>query len=446
MSINGIKLSESARRAIETLNENGYRAFVVGGAVRDLLSGKTPSDYDVATSALPEEVIKVFDGEKVIKTGLKHGTVTVLLPEPIEITTFRIDGDYEDKRRPSEVRFVREIDGDLKRRDFTVNALAYSQKDGIIDLYGGIEDLKRGIIRAVGEPYKRFEEDALRILRALRFSATEGFKIEKKTSEALIALKDNLKAVSKERVFSELSKIISGKFATEVLLTYAEVFFVVIPELEPCYKFDQRSKWHLYDVYEHIARAVGSVENDETLRWTMLFHDVKKPEKFFIGKDGEGHFYGHAEASANASKEILKRLKAPNKLINAVFLRILYHDAPIKNDVVYIKRKLNSYGEELFFDLLKIKRADNEAQGTALALKESEGLKALKETAESIIENGEPYRVSDLEVSGKDLEDLGFSGERIGETLNSLLSAVIAGDLENDREKLIKSAKKRLKK
>lgn len=446
MSINGIKISESAKNAINILNENGFEAYIVGGAVRDALTGVTPYDYDVATSATPEEVVSVFGEKNVIKTGIKHGTVTALTPMPIEITTFRKDGEYSDRRRPERVEFIGDINTDLKRRDFTVNAIAYSLKGGIIDLYGGLEDIKAKTIRAVGNPYERFDEDALRILRALRFSSTLGFKIEEKTAEALRALKENLKAVSKERVFTELTKLLKGKFVTEVLLEYAEVFFVIIPELAPSYKFDQHSKWHKYDVYEHIARSVGYIRADEVLRYTMLLHDAGKPEKFTVGENGAGHFYGHAEVSAEIAKRVLKRLKAPNKLINSVYLRVLRHDLRIKNDEISVKRKLNEYGEELFFDLMEIRRADGKAQGTVIATEETEKMLEIEKVAREIVSRADCYKLSDLKINGKDLENMGFHGERVGDALNFVLDAVINGDIQNDRERLLNFAVKRLKK
>ncbi|MBO4323499.1 MAG: HD domain-containing protein [Clostridia bacterium] len=443
MSINAIKLSSSAEKVLGTLTEKGYAAYLVGGAVRDFLLGKPVCDYDVATSALPEHVIAVFGEKNCIKTGLKHGTVTVLAPKPVEVTTFRKDGDYFDMRRPETVEFLSDIKEDLQRRDFTVNAMAYSPKDGLIDYFGGLQDLKNKVIRAVGDPYKRFEEDALRILRALRFSSKLGFKIEEKTSAAIRELKKNLSAVSKERIFSELSKLVCGEYAAEVLSEYAEVIFEILPELKPCYKFEQHSKWHRYDVYEHIVRSVGYIKSDETLRFAMLFHDAGKPKKFFIGKDGAGHFYGHAKPSAYIAASALKRLKAPNKLINDVFLLVLEHDKPIKGDDISIKKKLKDLGEKTLFDLIEVKKADHKAQGTVLAEEESKEIFAFEEAVKKIIERGDCYKISSLAVRGDDLKEIGFSGKEIGETLDALLNDVICGNLPNDRERLLKSAEKR---
>ncbi len=440
-----IKLSPAAEKAIEILNENGFEAYAVGGAVRDCLLGKAASDFDVATSATPSETVAAFSGCKTFLTGEKHGTVTVLLGESIEITTFRSDGLYEDKRRPKNVKFVKSIAEDLSRRDFTVNALAYSPKTGIIDLYGGLSDLKEKILRAVGDPETRFDEDALRILRALRFSATLGFEIEENTGAAIKKLKSNLGAVSAERIFSELKKLLSGSYADDVLIKYADVIFEIIPELAPCYKFEQHSKWHAFDVYEHIVRAVKAAPKDETLKLTMLFHDVAKPKKFFIGNDGEGHFYGHAEASASVAAQALKRLKAPNKLINDVFLLVKEHDRQINCDDKAIKKVLSKFGTKFFFDLMAVKAADNAAQGTAFAAESGRRVSALKAHAEEIIERGDCYDLGSLAINGDDLKEIGYCGKAIGKALGDILNDVIVGNLQNDRVALLKSARKRLK-
>ncbi len=444
--IKRIKISKSATLAIEKLKEYGYSAYVVGGAVRDALLDKDVSDFDVTTSATPKEVTEVFKGYPTILTGEKHGTVTVLLPDPVEITTFRADGEYEDMRRPSSVEFVRSLEEDLKRRDFTINALAYDEKGEIIDLYGGISDLNDRVIRAVGNPEKRFQEDALRILRAVRFSAVLGFRIEKETLCAAIKLKKNLKAISKERIFSELVKTLTGEFAVETLIDYPEIIFEIIPEIEPCYKFDQHNKNHLYDVYEHIVRSVGLIESEDYLRLAMFFHDIGKPEKFFIGEDRVGHFYDHASVSAKLASDVLKRIKAPNRLINSVVWLVKNHHLPLDVNEIRLKKMLSENGEDRIFDLIKVKRADAMAKGTnstQISLSEvAEAERVLNE----IVNRGDCYSLSALSVKGEDLKALGLEGEAIGEMLNSLLDDVICGNLKNDKEKLLLSAKKRLKK
>ncbi|HBF86200.1 MAG TPA: CCA tRNA nucleotidyltransferase, partial [Clostridiales bacterium] len=366
-----LTLDAGAEKIIETLEEKGYKAYAVGGCVRDLLLGKIPDDYDVATSAFPEEVIAVFGRENVATTGLKHGTVTVILKgKPFEVTTFRSESGYSDHRRPDSVKFVGSLAEDLKRRDFTVNAVAYNGKEGLIDLYGGLSDLENGVIRAVGDPYERFSEDALRILRAARFSAALGFKVEEKTARAAEELAKDLEKVSEERIFAELTKLLAGKNATETLLKFHGVIFAAIPELGPCYKFLQRSKWHRYDVYEHTARAVGYVKGGAVEKWTMLLHDIGKPDCFSV-KDGEGHFYGHNLRSAEIAKAVLKRLKAPKAFSEKVVTLVSVHDKPIRFTSAAVKREMSAIGKDLFSSLLEVKRADNLAQGTPLALSET---------------------------------------------------------------------------
>ncbi|MBQ7642739.1 MAG: HD domain-containing protein [Clostridia bacterium] len=445
-SISDIKLPEIAEFAIAKLKENGFKAYAVGGIVRDALMGKEGGDTDITTSAFPDEVIKVFNGYEVLPTGLKHGTVTLVTGMgKAEITTFRRDGEYEDMRHPERVEFVGDIGEDLGRRDFTVNAIAYDPEEGIIDLYGGISDINARVLRAVGDPETRFREDALRILRALRFSSELGFGIEENTRLAAIKCVGLLSAVSKERVFAELDKTLKGKFVTDALMTCPEIVFAVIPELEKCYKFAQHSKWHKYDVYEHIARSVGEVPGLSELRWAMLLHDIGKPDCFFT-RDGEGHFYGHGKVSAGIALRVLKRLKAPNKLINEVVWLVEYHDAPIKAGEFSVLKKLREYGEDRFYKMLEVKRADNLAQATELALNENNNISALRKIADELIARGACYSLKDLSISGDELCEIGFGGKEIGETLEDILNEVMAGNIPNDKESLLAWAKRRYEK
>lgn len=437
-----IKLPETIKFVLGKLEKNGFSAYAVGGAVRDYILGNPATDWDVTTSALPDETEKVFSGFKVIKTGIKHGTVTVIANDcPVEITTFRKESGYTDNRHPDNVEFVSDLAEDLKRRDFTVNSLAYNEKEGLIDLYGGLSDLKNEIIRTVGDPRERFSEDALRILRAVRFSSKLGFTIEEKTYAAAKELKENLKNVSAERIFSEFTKTLCGKNVKNALLFYHEIITEIIPEMKPCVGFEQHSKWHLYDVYEHIVRSVEYIRPTAELRLTMFFHDIGKPDCFFT-RDGEGHFYGHPEVSAEKTDKILRRLKAPTAFREEVVFLVKNHDVRLSDSEIKNRKKLNEIGKDRFFLLLDVKKADNAAQGTALAEKEGKEIDKIRAIAEKIIENGEVYDIKQLKISGEDLIKTGFSGKEIGEEMEKLLNACMENNLGNDEESLKAAAEK----
>lgn len=437
-----IKLPETIKFVLGKLEKNGFSAYAVGGAVRDYILGNPATDWDVTTSALPDETEKIFSGFKVVKTGIKHGTVTVIVNGcPVEITTFRKESGYTDNRHPDNVEFVSDLAEDLKRRDFTVNSLAYNEKEGLIDLYGGLSDLKNEIIRTVGDPRERFSEDALRILRAVRFSSKLGFTIEEKTYAAAKELKENLKNVSAERIFSEFTKTLCGKNVKNALLFYHEIITEIIPEMKPCVGFEQHSKWHLYDVYEHIVRSVEYIRPTAELRLTMFFHDIGKPDCFFT-RDGEGHFYGHPEVSAEKTDKILRRLKAPTAFREEVVFLVKNHDVRLSDSEIKNRKKLNEIGKERFFLLLDVKKADNAAQGTALAEKEGKEIDKIRAIAEKIIENGEVYDIKQLKISGEDLIKTGFSGKEIGEEMEKLLNACMENNLGNDEESLKAAAEK----
>ena len=305
-----MELPKEVKNAIGRLEAAGYEAFAVGGCVRDSLLGNEPGDYDLTTAAKPEETKRVFQGEKIVETGIKHGTVTVILGEtPLEITTFRVESEYRDNRRPERVEFTKSIEEDLARRDFTMNALAYSESRGIVDPFGGEADIKAGIIRAVGDPEKRFREDALRIMRALRFASALGFEIEPETEKALLENRALLLNVSAERLSEELLKLLCGQNVRRVLMKYTDVLGVILPELLPMKGFSQQNPHHVYDVLEHSAAAAEKVPPRPALRLGALLHDVGKPRCFTIDENGVGHFYGHAEISAQMAEEILGRLR-----------------------------------------------------------------------------------------------------------------------------------------
>jgi len=428
--------------AIEILENNGYEAYFVGGCVRDMLMGIAPHDFDITTSALPEETVAAFDGFRVILTGLKHGTVTVIIEnEPIEITTFRSDGEYSDHRRPESVSFSRKLEDDLSRRDFTVNAMAYSKRTGLIDLYGGKEDINKGLIRAVGEPEKRFTEDALRILRALRFASEKEFFIEPETAKAILKCLPLIEFVSAERIFSELKRLIMGKGAERVMMDYPEVICRVVPALADCVGFDQHNPHHIYDVYGHTVRALGACPFDIDVRLAALLHDVGKPSTFTLS-DGVGHFYGHTDASLSLAKETLDLLKCDNRTADTVLTLIKYHDPVIEPTEKAVKRLMNKIGSENLDKLLSLKAADNLAQSPdcAARLVTYDEIRRIMSEIES---KKECFSLKSLEVNGDDLIAIGVpKGKEIGALLERLLSAVMDGEAPNDRQHLIDLAMK----
>ncbi len=438
-------LTENANKIIGILTENGYRAYAVGGCVRDFLLNVPCGDIDIAASSLPDktETLLKKAGIKVIETGLKHGTVTALIDgESYEITTFRKDGDYKDSRRPDSVEFVSEIESDLGRRDFTVNAMAYNNTDGIIDLFGGKEDLKNGIIRAVGEPGERFKEDALRIMRALRFASVLGFEIEEITKKALFENAKLLCNISYERIFAELTKLLTGKNAVKVLLEYRKIIGVVIPELIPCFDCAQNNPWHIYNVYEHIARSVGAVRADAELRLTMLLHDIGKPIVKTTDENGVDHFKFHAAVGADIAEKILKRFKVSNELRDKVTALIRFHQSVENVDEIRIKRWLSKIGVEYTRALLEVRTADLKAHNPAKTGYELKRMEEIKQELEAALNAGDAFRISDLAVNGNDLIALGYHGEKIGEKLKKILRLVVDDKLKNEREEILDFLKK----
>lgn len=437
-----MELPKEVKNAIGRLEAAGYEAFAVGGCVRDSLLGNEPGDYDLTTAAKPEETKRVFQGEKIVETGIKHGTVTVILGEtPLEITTFRVESEYRDNRRPERVEFTKSIEEDLARRDFTMNALAYSESRGIVDPFGGEADVKAGIIRAVGDPEKRFREDALRIMRALRFASALGFEIEPETEKALLENRALLLNVSAERLSEELLKLLCGQNVRRVLMKYTDVLGVILPELLPMRGFDQRNPHHVYDVLEHSAAAAEKVPPRPALRLGALLHDVGKPRCFTIDENGVGHFYGHAEISARMAEEILGRLRLDSAAKKEVVSLVKYHGAQIEPTAKSVRRALNKYSPELFFELLLLKRADAAACDPGRPLDE-EYFSALERLGKEIIAEKQCFSLKDLAVKGGDLVAAGFApGPKLGAVLKLLLDKVINGELPNEREKLLDFAK-----
>ncbi len=441
-----MKLPGYVQTLINRLENNGFEAYAVGGCVRDMLMNKTPADYDVTTNARPEEIKRCFDDYTTILVGEKHGTVCVVSEgENVEITTYRIDGDYKDGRHPETVTFTSYIEEDLARRDFTVNAIAYSPKTGLLDPFGGVEDIKRKIIRCVGKAEKRFDEDALRILRAVRFSSVLDFEIDAETEKAVHKRCADLNKISSERIFSELCKLICGKNVKAVLTGFSDVMSVIIPELRETVGFEQRNTHHCYDVYTHTAHVVENCPPDTELRLAALFHDAGKPECFFMGDDGQGHFYGHAAKSEELCRNALSRLKASNSIKKLVCELVRLHDRDIVNTKKSLRRLLSAMSEEGAKRIFFLKKADN----LSLAKEYRSRVEVLSETERAfyeIMENKECVCETDLAISGKDLIELGLEpGRELGKIKREILSAVIDGELENEKNVLVAYAKRIIK-
>lgn len=430
-----MQLSSEVKFVLNRLNEAGYEAYLVGGSVRDFLLNKHNKDIDITTNAIPEEVKRIFVDFPVIDTGIKHGTVTILYNNlPIEITTYRIDGEYQDSRHPKEVKFTSSLKEDLSRRDFTINAMAYNNE--LIDYYGGRDDLKNKMLRAVGNPNKRFEEDALRILRGLRFASNLGFSIEEKT---ILAMRENkllLKNISSERIQNELNAILLGDYVKDVMLDYYDIFEVILPEITPCVCFDQHNSHHIYDVYAHIIVAVSSAVKDKVVRLTLLFHDLGKPESFSLDENKNGHFYRHAEKSEIIARNILNRLKYDNESERQILTLIRYHDAILQDDVKHVKRWLNRLGEDMFRKLIEVQIGDNFAQHPKHRDRQVT-LNNIKKLIDQIIAENNCFNLRQLAVNGYDMIELGYEKFQIKSALQYLLNAVINNEVENERDKLI---------
>lgn len=438
-------IPSGAKRIISVLTERGYDSYIVGGCVRDLLLGKEPNDWDICTSAKPDETIAALDGMHIVKTGLKHGTVTVILEDgPYEVTTFRVDGTYKDNRHPDSVRFVADIREDLARRDFTVNAMAYNETSGLIDPFGGREDLEKRVLRCVGEAAERFNEDALRIMRALRFSSVYGFFAEQRTRDAIHAQKDLLNNIAYERINVELCKTLCGKSVFGVLAEFSDVMRVVIPEFAPCVGFAQRNKYHQYDVYEHIARSVASYGgNDVRISLALLLHDIGKPECFTLGRDGVGHFYGHAGKSVEIASRVMSRLRFDNETQRVVTELIEYHDVPVNDTEKSVRRLVRKLGYDQFARLMELKRADILAQADIDREKRIGVCRSAADIAQKLKDSGACMSRKDLAVNGGDLIKAGVpEGVRIGMILERVLALVTEGELENDRDAILEYVKR----
>ena len=420
---------------MERLEQAGFACYIVGGAVRDWLAGGKPHDYDLCTAATPEQTERIFSDLHVIETGLKHGTVTIVMDgEPIEITTFRTEGAYSDGRRPDSVAFVTDITQDLARRDFTVNAMAWSPRRGLCDPFGGKEDLARKHIRCVGDAETRFQEDALRILRALRFASTRGYEIEAQTAQALRDNRHRLTHVSAERITAELLQIVSGAYAGAVCMEFAEIFAEILPEIAPMMGFQQCNPHHKYDVWEHSVRAMESIRPEPLLRLTMLFHDAGKPGTFSMDERGIGHFYGHPAVSYDIAQQAVKHLRLPVQQEQKLLYLVRHHDTPLGCTLRSVRRKLAVHGEEIYRSLLAVKKADCIGQGTA-----PQNLTELLQTEallEQVLQENSCLTRKDLAVNGHDLMEWGISGQEIGRYLSEMLNRVLDNPACNTREQL----------
>ena len=433
-----IKIPAPAEEILTKLNENGYEAYLVGGCVRDMILGREPGDWDITTSALPEQVKQVF--RRTVDTGIQHGTVTVMMgDEGYEVTTYRIDGEYEDARHPKTVTFTGNLVEDLKRRDFTINAMAYNDTAGLVDAFDGIGDLKRKVIRCVGVAHDRFGEDALRMLRAVRFAAQLGFTIEENTRQAVADLAENLQKVSAERIQTEMVKLLTSAHPQEMRTVYElGLSRVFLPEFDRMMETPQITKHHCYSVGEHTICAMQEVPQDKILRLTMLLHDVAKPVCVTTDENGQNHFKGHPAEGAEMARLILRRLKFDNDTTKRVCLLVRYHDDRPTVTPRNVRRAISRIGVENMEALFAVKRADTLAQSMYERQKKLAYIDAYEETYRKIIKEGQCVQKKDLAINGRDLIAQGMhTGKEMGEVLQSLYERVLDDPQLNKKETLL---------
>ena len=433
-----IRIPPGAARILRVLEDHGYEAFVVGGCVRDSLLGRNPNDWDITTSALPLQVKALF--RRTIDTGLKHGTVTILMDgEPFEVTTYRVDGEYLDGRHPSEVTFTASLQEDLQRRDFTINAMAYSEKKGLQDLFGGLPDLEKGLIRAVGDPAKRFGEDALRIMRAVRFAAQLGYEVEADTVQAMKELAPTLSKISAERIAAELEKLLVSPHPEKLKMAYeCGITAVILPEFDRCMETAQNNPHHKYSVGEHTIVSIGNARPDRILRYTMLMHDMGKPSCKTTDEQGIDHFYGHQEVSAQMANDILRRLKSDNETRRSVSKLVRYHDLTCGLTGKSVRKAISLIGEDLVPLYLEVKDADTRAQSDFRFQEKMDYLEEVRLLYRKILEEGDCLSLKDLAVNGKDLIAAGMKpGREIGEVLEAMYRDVIDDPEHNNKEYLM---------
>lgn len=435
-----MKLPKPVLTCIQALEQAGYTAYAVGGCVRDAMLGFEPHDYDLCTSATPEQICQVFGRHQLILNGEKHGTIGVVLDGQVyEITTYRTEGGYQDSRHPDWVAFVENLDEDLSRRDFTVNAMAYHPQKGYIDPFGGAQDLRNGVLRAVGDPETRFREDALRILRGVRFACRFDLQPEPETAAAMEQLAPLTDHLAKERVLSEMNQILCHLTAQD-MERYRPILLQVIPQLQPCVDFQQHSRHHLYDVYTHTAHVVAAVKQEPALRWAALLHDVGKPQVFTEDEAGNGHFYGHAAVSAKIAQEILQQLKAPTELRQQVFFLITHHMDELSPTVPALRKKLSRYGVENLRQLVALQWADRQGTGKP-SVRDERRFEKSNKLIDKLEKTEGRLQVTDLAINGHDLMSLGFAaGPALGQCQQQLLELVLNGELPNERDSLLEKA------
>lgn len=445
--MNKINMPAGAEYIIEQLNKNGFEAFIVGGCVRDSLLGKDPNDWDITTSATPYEVKEIF--KRTIDTGIQHGTVTVMVDKSIskggehafEVTTYRVDGKYEDHRRPTEVTFTACLEEDLKRRDFTINAMAYNHEKGVVDIFGGQQDLENGVIKAVGVAEERFEEDALRIFRAVRFAAQLGFYIEEETKKAMTKLAGNLKYISAERIQVELTKLITSNHPDRLVEAYnLGITKVVLPEFDAMMETEQDNPHHIYNVGLHTIKVMEGVPPTQILRYTALLHDVAKPKTKTVDEKGVGHFYGHPAVGADMAKDILKRLKLDNHTVDEVCLLVREHESCYSGTTMKVFRRfLNRIGINRFSNFSIIRRADIAGQSDFNKEEKETSVRELEEMFQQISQDNQCTTMAEMAIKGQDLINLGMKpGKEMGDVLKALFEKVLDDPTLNKREILIK--------
>ena len=438
--IDSKKFPSAVLKALETLNTNNSKAYIVGGSVRDIIMGIAPKDFDITASSSPQENLKIFSKYKTFETGIRFGTITVIIDNtPIEITTFRTDGEYKDNRKPENVVFSNTVEHDLSRRDFTINAMAYSPYDGFVDLFDGKGDIEKNIIRAIGNPDERFSEDALRILRALRFASRLGFEIEEETQEGIRKLAPTLANISAERIQVELIKMLISPNPTMMKKAYElGITKVILPEFDAMMETTQETPHHMYTVGEHTLKAMKVIPADKVLRLTMLFHDMAKPLMKTVDEDGRAHFKMHDVKGADLTKMILKRLKFDNDTLNKVVKLVRHHDYRIPADAKSVRRAMNVIGEDLFPMYHEVRLADTLAQSIYLREEKLQNLAEVWGTYEEILEKKQCVSLKDLAISGSDLIANGMQpGKEIGRILNALLELVLENPEYNTKEKLL---------
>lgn len=447
-----IGIPENAGKLIARLEDAGYEAYIVGGCVRDAVLGREPSDWDITTQAEPEEMMDALAGMHIVPTGLKHGTVTVVMDgENYEVTTFRVDGEYLDARRPESVSFVRDLEEDLSRRDFTINAMAYSEERGLVDLFGGAGDLENGVVRCVGDPEKRFSEDALRILRCVRFASQLDFEIEEETARAMYEKLPLLDRIAEERIRVEFEKLLCGKGAGRVLTEHRDVIARFIPEIRPMFGLDQENPFHLYDVWMHTVRAVENVkpwpegegpENEKILKLAAFFHDIGKPPCKVVDR-GWGHFYHHEHVGSDMTNEIMRRLRSDNETRKTVAGLVKKHGIVFNPNGKQARRLLSKMGETDVRRLIELEKADVSAQHPDYTEERLVNIRAFEEKVDEVIRQGQCFSMADMKIDGRDIMALGVEeGREIGRIKNRIFEMIVEGQIENDRDALLREAEK----